>query len=93
MTKGELAEAVAAAAPDDFNRAQAGKAVDAVLSAIKAELVEGGKVSLAGFGNFEVRHRPARTARNPQTGEAVAVAARKAPAFKPSKTLKDAVNN
>lgn len=91
MNKGELAEAVAEAT--DSTRAEAGRAVDAVLGAIRSELESGGKVSLAGFGNFEVRHRPARTARNPQTGEAVAVAARKAPAFKPSKTLKDAVNN
>ena len=92
MNKGELADAVAANEEAGFGRAEAGRAVDAVLGAIQAELVSGGKVSLAGFGNFEVRHRPARTARNPQTGEAVAVAARKAPAFKPSKVLKDAVN-
>lgn len=91
MNKGELAEAVAAVT--EFNRAQAGRAVDAVLGVIKDELVRGGKVSLVGFGNFEVRHRQARTGRNPQTGEAVAIAASKAPAFKPAKPLKEAVNN
>ena len=61
--------------------------------AIEEELVKGGKVSLAGFGNFEVRHRSARTGRNPQTGEEAQIAASKAPAFKAAKRLKEAVNN
>ena len=49
------------------------------------------KVQLIGFGNFEVRERAARQGRNPQTGEAISIAASKVPAFKAGKALKDAV--
>lgn len=93
MTKGELADAVAADEDAGLTRAEAVRAVKAVFEAIEEELVQGGKVSLAGFGNFEVRHRSARTGRNPQTGAAVQIAASKAPAFKAAKRLKEAVNN
>ena len=93
MTKGELADAVAADEDAGLTRAEAVRAVKAVFDAIEEELVKGGKVSLAGFGNFEVRHRSARTGRNPQTGAAVQIAASKAPAFKAAKRLKEAVNN
>lgn len=91
MTKGELVDAVAEGS--GLSRAEAGKAVTAVFDAIKDELVAGGKVSLVGFGNFEVRHRAARTGRNPQTGAPVEIAASKAPAFKAARPLKEAVNN
>ena len=93
MTKGELADKVAADEDAGLSRAEAVRAVKAVFEAIEGELVKGGKVSLAGFGNFEVRHRSARTGRNPQTGEEVQIAASKAPAFKAAKRLKEAVNN
>ena len=53
---------------------------------------QGDRVSLSGFGTFERRERAARTGRNPQTGEELQVAASKAPAFKPAKAFKDAVN-
>ena len=53
--------------------------------------VKGDKVSLKGFGNFEVRERAARQGRNPQTGETISIAASKVPAFKAGKALKDAV--
>ena len=49
------------------------------------------KVQLIGFGNFEVRHRAARKGRNPQTGEEMEIPATDVPAFKPGKSLKDAV--
>lgn len=91
MTKGELVDAVAEGS--GLSRAEAGKAVTAVFDAIKDELAAGGKVSLVGFGNFEVRHRAARTGRNPQTGDPVEIAASKAPAFKAARPLKEAVNN
>ena len=91
MTKGELVDAVAERS--GLSRAEAGKAVTAVFDAIKDELKAGGKVSLVGFGNFEVRHRSARTGRNPQTGDPVEIAASKAPAFKAARPLKEAVNN
>lgn len=55
-------------------------------------LKEGDKISLVGFGTFEVRERAERTGRNPQTGEEIKIAAAKIPAFKAGKALKDAVN-
>ena len=59
---------------------------------ITTELKEGGSVALTGFGTFQVRARAARTGRNPQTGEAIEVAAANIPSFKAGKSLKDAVN-
>jgi len=55
-------------------------------------LKEGDKISLVGFGTFEVRERAERTGRNPQTGKEIKIAAAKIPAFKAGKALKDAVN-
>lgn len=91
MNKRELGDAVAASFGG--NKAMGGAAVDAVVDAITKALAKGEKISIAGFGNFEVRDRPARTGRNPRTGEPVQIKASKAPAFKASKNLKDAVNN
>lgn len=89
MNKTELVNAVAEAA--ELTKKDAGKAVDAVFEAITGALAKGDKVSLIGFGNFEVRERAARKGRNPQTGEEINIAASKAPAFKAGKGLKDAV--
>ena len=63
-----------------------------MFDAIENALAAGEKVQIAGFGSFETRQRAARTGKNPQTGEAVAIAACKAPAFKAGKALKEAVN-
>lgn len=90
MNKSELVDAVASATSSSKGDAQA--SVDAVINAITDALKKGDKVSLTGFGTFEVRDRAARTARNPQTGETIQVKASKAPAFKAGKSLKDAVN-
>ena len=68
-------------------------AVDAVINAITAALAKGEKVQIAGFGNFEVKNRPARTGRNPRTGEPVQIAASKAASFKVAKALKEAINS
>lgn len=65
--------------------------VDAVFEAIQANLSNGEKVQIIGFGNFEVRDRAARKGRNPQTGEEIQIPASKVPAFKPGKALKEAV--
>ena len=89
MNKQELIDSVADSA--DLSKADAGRAVDAVVASITDALRGGGKVSLTGFGTFEVRERAARTGRNPQTGETIQVPASKAPAFKAGKGLKDAV--
>jgi DNA-binding protein HU-beta len=65
--------------------------VDTVFDKITEALVNGDKVKLHGFGNFEVRERAARKGRNPQTGEEIEIPASKTPAFKPAQALKDAV--
>ncbi|HVM21440.1 MAG TPA: HU family DNA-binding protein [Egibacteraceae bacterium] len=90
MNKSQLAEAAAERA--GISKGDASKALDAVLDTITSALQDGEKVSLTGFGTFEVRDRAARTARNPQTGEEMQVAASKAPAFKAGKGFKDAIN-
>lgn len=67
--------------------------LDAIMEAIADGLVTEGLVRLNGFGTFEVKKRAERTGRNPQTGEEILITARKAPVFKPSKNLKEAVKN
>ena len=66
-------------------------AVDATLAAIQKALKKGNVVTLVGFGTFRVSKRKARTGRNPQTGKAIKIAAKKVPVFKAGKGLKDAV--
>lgn len=90
MNKSELCDAVAD--ESGMSKADAGKAVDAVLSCITKSLKKGDAVTLVGFGTFDVRDRAARTGRNPRTGEEIQIAAAKNPAFKAGKALKDAVN-
>lgn len=65
--------------------------VDAVLAGIERGLVIDGKVTLVGFGNFVVKQRASRKARNPQTGETVHVPAKSVPTFKPSENLKEVI--
>ncbi len=89
MTKVELAACVAE--KTGLTKKDAEKATNAVLEAVCEALVKGDKVSLVGFGTFEVRDRPARTGLNPRTKEKIEIAATKAPAFKAGKALKDAV--
>ncbi len=90
MNKGELIEAVSNSA--GLSRADATKAVDAVLDSITSTLSNGGSVSLVGFGTFSVKARAARAGRNPRTGETIQIAASNVPGFKAGKALKDAVN-
>ncbi|MBR0085564.1 MAG: HU family DNA-binding protein [Lachnospiraceae bacterium] len=90
MNKAELVAAVAA--QTELKKAEAEKALKAVLDTITAELVKGEKVQLVGFGTFEVSERPARVGRNPQTGAEMKIAKSRAPKFKAGKGLKDAVN-
>ncbi len=89
MKKVDLINHVAAEA--GLSKVDAGAAVDAVVGGITGALSSGDSVSLVGFGTFSVTNRAARTARNPRTGEAIQVAASKAPKFKAGKGLKDAV--
>ena len=90
MNQGDLAEAVAAAT--GAKRAEAARAVEAVLAAIRDGLKRGEKVAISGFGSFEPARREARRGRNPRTGEAVEIAASTVVRFKPGKGLKDALN-
>ena len=90
MNKGDLIDAVAAAS--GLSKPDSTKAVDAVVSSITASLKRGDQVSLVGFGTFAVKHRAARSGRNPRTGETIQIGASNAPGFKAGKALKDAVN-
>ncbi len=90
MTKAELVEFVAEKA--DLTKADAGRALDAVMEGITKGLKGSGKVALVGFGTFTAKKREARTGRNPQTGETVKIPARVAPGFKAGNKLKDALN-
>ena len=90
MNKTQLIEAVAA--KTDLKKKDAEAAVNAVIAAIEDALKAGDKVQLVGFGTFEVKERGARTGRNPQTGEAIEIAASKHPAFSAGKAFKDAIN-
>jgi DNA-binding protein HU-beta len=76
----------------DISLAQAQAAVTLFSEAISHTLGQGEDVSLVGFGTFTVKARAAREGRNPQTGAPIQIAAAKVPAFKPGKTLKNAVN-
>ena len=89
MTKVELIAAVAADA--GLTKKDAEKAVNSVVNAITEALKQGDKVSLVGFGTFEVRERPERKGRNPQTKQEIVIPASKVPAFKAGKALKDSV--
>ena len=88
MTKVELIAAVAANA--GLTKKDAEKAVTATIDVITETLQKGEKVSLVGFGTFEVRERKERQGRNPQTREPMTIPASKLPAFSAGKALKDA---
>ena len=90
MNKTELVAAIADQA--GLSKKDADKALKAFTDTVAAELKNGGKVQLVGFGTFEVSQRAAREGRNPQTGKAMKIAASKAPKFKAGKALKVAVN-
>ncbi len=90
MNSDDLYSAVAAAT--GLSKADAAKAVRTALGSIKDALAGGDKVSLPGFGAFDVAERAARTGRNPQTGATIEIAASKGVRFKAGKGLKDAVN-
>ena len=90
MNKTELIEKIAAGA--GLNKADAKKALDATVDAIKAALVAGDKIQLVGFGTFSVNERPAREGVNPSNGEKISIAAKKVAKFKAGAELADAVN-
>ncbi|MDH5524737.1 MAG: HU family DNA-binding protein [Desulfobulbaceae bacterium] len=89
MNKQELVYAVAG--KTGLSKADSKRAVEAALEAIENALKSGRKVTLVGFGTFQVHVRAARVARNPKTGTMIKVAAAKTPMLKAGKRLKDAV--
>ncbi|MDG1942670.1 MAG: HU family DNA-binding protein [Halioglobus sp.] len=91
MNKTELIDVIASAA--DLSKADAGRALDAVVDSITDTLTKGDQVALVGFGTFSVKQRNARAGRNPQTGATIQIAASTVPSFKAGKALKDAVNH
>lgn len=90
MNKSELIDAIAA--DSGLSKADAGRALDGFTSAITAALKGGDSVSMVGFGTFSVKHRAARSGRNPRTGDTIQIKASNNPSFKAGKALKDAVN-
>jgi len=89
MNKAELLDAIAGKA--DLTKADAGRALDAMIESISKTLKKGDTVSLIGFGTFSVKKRAARTGRNPATGETIKIKASKTPSFKAGKAFKDAI--
>ena len=90
MTKAELVDFIAEQA--DLTKADANRALEAMLQGITTGLKKAGKVTLVGFGTFTAKEREAREGRNPQTGEPVHIAARVVPGFNAGNKLKDALN-
>lgn len=89
MNKAELVDVVASKA--GLSKKDSEKAVNAVIEGIQEALARGEKVSLVGFGTFEVRERAARKGRNPRTGEEISIEATRVPVFRAGKMLKDNV--
>lgn len=90
MNKNELLEKVSQAS--GLTKKESEAAINAFIETLTDVLKAGDKISLKGFGTFEVRTREARTGRNPRTGETMEIAASKVPAFKASSTLKNVIN-
>ncbi len=91
MTKSELIQKLAERNPHLYMR-DVEKIVETIFDEITEALAQGDRVELRGFGAFSVKHRDARTARNPRTGESVQVEAKKLPFFKTGKALRDSLN-
>ena len=90
MNKAEMADRLAART--GLNKAAARDVVDSMFAVIDEARVNGEEVRIAGFGTFTARTRPARTGRNPRTGEAISLSVSKSPSFKAGKAIRDAVN-
>lgn len=91
MIKSELVQRLAELNPHLYQR-DVENIVNAVLDEITQSLADGRRVELRGFGAFSIKHRPARTGRNPRTGESVAVEEKWVPFFKTGKELRERLN-
>jgi DNA-binding protein HU-beta len=90
MNKAELVDAMAS--ESKLTKADAGRALEAFINATTKALKKGDRVALVGFGSFSVAKRAARVGRNPQTGKALKIAAKKVAKFKAGAELKKIVN-
>ncbi len=93
MTKADLVEQVFQAIGPGVTKKDCSAVVDAFLNAVKQAVAEGRHIEIRGFGTFKVRRRRPRMARNPRTGESVAVPSRAVPVFKPSRLFKTEVDS
>ena len=91
LTKADIVERIYKEA--DFSKKEASEFVDLVFTIIKETLSKGEKVKISGFGNFSIRDKANRIGRNPQTGEAMEITARRVLTFRPSQVLKEDVTN
>ena len=91
MTKSVLIEKIAEKV-EGLSKKQTEVVIETIFDSIKDSLANGGKVEIRGFGNFKLRSRNARKARNPKTGESVDVPPKKVPYFKVGKELREMVN-
>lgn len=90
MTKADIIETVYAKVK--LTKKESAEIVELVLESLKNSLERGEKVKISGFGNFSVRTKKSRIGRNPQTGQEIAIAARRVLTFRPSQVLKNALN-
>lgn len=91
VTKADIVERVYKEA--GFSKKEASDLVDLVFKVIKDTLARGEKVKISGFGNFSIRDKTTRVGRNPQTGEAMNISARRVLTFKPSQILKEDITS
>lgn len=89
MKKDELVQAIAESA--DLSKADADRALKAVIDTVTSAVASGQKIQIPGLGTFEARERSAREGRNPQTGETMQIAATTVPGFKAATAFKQAV--
>ena len=90
MTKADIIEQIYEKV--GFSKKESSEIVELVFDTIKETLEKGEKIKISGFGNFVVRAKRSRTGRNPQTGEAIEISARRVLTFRPSQVLKHALN-
>ncbi len=91
MTKADLIENVYL--KTGFSKKESAEIVEMVFDIMKANLEDGEKIKIAGFGNFVVKEKATRRGRNPQTGDEIEISSRKILTFKPSQVLKAAIND
>lgn len=91
MTKAEIIEQIYEKV--GFSKKESAEIVEMVFDLMKGTLERGEKIKISGFGNFVVREKRPRLGRNPQTGEAIEISARRVLTFRPSQVLKAALNN